>query len=121
METQSTNSSPVEKIERGNAEEKVERKESELKKEYRRPLLDIEQRGPINTILENNYNYILDYVTTGTPTRENNQTLDQTLLVWEFINGVGSLPKRNGVGPVTGGRRLNKSRKSRKTSRRNRH
>ena len=103
-------------------------------KVYRRPILDIEQRGPINDILEANYNYILDNVTTGTPTRENNETLDKTLLVYEFINGEGVLPKRNAektnsvASPYTeraiGGRRSRRSRRSRKSKksfRRNRH
>uniref|UniRef100_A0A6C0IEQ7 Uncharacterized protein n=1 Tax=viral metagenome TaxID=1070528 RepID=A0A6C0IEQ7_9ZZZZ len=108
--------------------------DTDMKKDYKRPILDIEQRGPINDILEANYNYILDNVTTGTPTRETNETLDKTLLVYEFINGEGVLPKRNAQGTnsvvspyaerAIGGRRSRRSRRSRKSkksSRRNRH
>jgi len=118
---------------------------------YGRPLLDVEQRDPINKILTDNYNYLLDHGLT-IEKRYVNKNMDQTLLVWEFINGEGTLPKKNaspGEGTLPkknaspyanvvptntteeitntsanflrGGRRLRKSRKLRKSSRRNRH
>ena len=146
MEVQSTNRSVVDRREEGINRSVVDKE----MRDYPRPLLDIEQRGPINDILTENYNYILNYVAAANATREKNKTLDQTLLVWEFINGEGTLPNRiregtnpggpissnaqpvirgegtNPGGPISsnaqpvirGGR---KSRKSKKSSRRNRH
>lgn len=107
------------------------------RKVYRRPILDVEQRDPINKILEDQYNYLLEHGITASK-RDDNNNMDQTLLVWEFINGEGTLPKTHGsttapiletvptttapileTVPTTGGRRRKsrKSRKSKKSSR----
>ena len=105
-----------------------ERQRQDSQKIYRRPILDPEQRDPINRILEDQYNYLLDH---GIPAskRDVNNNMDQTLLVWEFINGEGTLPRaRESTIPmaapiieppvvITDGGRRRKSRKTRKSKR----
>jgi len=91
------------------------------RKVYRRPILNLEQREPINKILEDQYNYLVG-LGLSKNNRGENEAMDQTLQVWEFINGEDSMPKTHGsttapileTVPTTGGRRR-KSRKSRKS------
>ena len=105
----------------------IGREGRESRKQYKRPLLDIEQRDPINQILTDNYNYLLSNGITSN-NRDVNENMDQTLLVWEYINGVNTMPEARttppgtavsvdppGTRPIFDGGKRRKSRKSRKS------
>ena len=92
-------------------------------KGYRRPLELVNKE--INQILRKDLQYLRGLEGIG-QNYGTNDTYNQTLLVWEFINGAGTYPKfdaeeirnsrnTNGNGILDGGKRR-KSRKSRKSS-----
>lgn len=104
----------------------------ESRKSYRRPLEFVNKE--INRILKDDLQYLRGLEGIGRNYGPND-TYNQTLLVWEFINGEGTYPKfdassgiadPNGMGAITDGSNMNgdgildggrrrKSRKSRKS------